>query len=274
VTAANGNPVLCVVIFASERNAIPENWVTGIDIQKVPVMEEMENNSVVASDPSNFGKGNYFPYGPTCNFLGKDLPCLPLCSPSGGITADLLVSILKYIDDHNIFVRKENGPKPLLIVDGHESRLDPSFLEYINDENHKWFVSLGVPYATSYWQVGDASEQNGQFKMEMTRAKQSLTSFKSDMAMKIGITYTDVMPLINKSWDKSFGCIQTNQKAIAERGWFPPNRNLLLHPDFKEGDETVNHNSSMLNLESINIVDGKAGSCLDKLLKYRQELEG
>jgi hypothetical protein len=34
VTAANEDPVLCVVIFASERNAIPENWVTSIDIQK------------------------------------------------------------------------------------------------------------------------------------------------------------------------------------------------------------------------------------------------
>jgi hypothetical protein len=173
--------------------------------------------------------------------------------------------------------RSENGPNPLLIVDSHDSRLDPSFLEYINDESHKWFVSLGVPYATSYWQVGDASEQNGQFKMEMTKAKRALTSFKSDKAMKVGINYTDVMPLINRSWDKSFGCVETNQKAIAERGWFPPNRNLLLHPDFQECMETSSMESSsvpLVNLENINVIDGKAGSCLDKLLQYRARIGG
>jgi hypothetical protein len=51
VTAANGNPVLFVVIFASERNEIPENWVTCIAIQKTPVMEEINNN--LSSHPIN-----------------------------------------------------------------------------------------------------------------------------------------------------------------------------------------------------------------------------
>jgi hypothetical protein len=56
VTAGNVDPVLCVVIFASERNAIPENWVTGIDIQKDTLLEEIDDKLAVASDSSNFGK--------------------------------------------------------------------------------------------------------------------------------------------------------------------------------------------------------------------------
>lgn len=53
----------------------------------------------------------------------------------------------------------------MIILDGHESRLGLPFLRYIINEDHKWFVSLVVPFATSYWQVGDSAEQNGMFKM-------------------------------------------------------------------------------------------------------------
>jgi hypothetical protein len=100
----------------------------------------MENNFVVASDLSSFRKGNYFPIGSTCSFSGKDLPCLSLCSLSEGTKADLIGSILKKIDNKNIFFQEHNCPKPLLIVDGHESQLDSPFLELLNAENRKWFV--------------------------------------------------------------------------------------------------------------------------------------
>ena len=60
----------------------------------------------------------------------------------------------------------------------------------------------GVPYATSYWQVGDSAEQNGMFKMKLGEAKRKLVSL--------------------------------NSKAIAEQGWYPPNRNLLLHKDIRK----------------------------------------
>mmetsp|Transcript_25328 Transcript_25328/g.29831 ORF Transcript_25328/g.29831 Transcript_25328/m.29831 type:complete len:179 (+) Transcript_25328:1555-2091(+) len=39
----------------------------------------------------------------------------------------------------------------------------------------------------------------------------------------------EIIPIINAAWDKSFGRVSTNKKAIAERGWWPYNRNLLLH---------------------------------------------
>ena len=39
---------------------------------------------------------------------------------------------------------------------------------------------------------------------------------------------TDIIQLINKAWVNSFGEVETNKKAIAERGFFPYNKNLLM----------------------------------------------
>jgi len=58
-----------------------------------------------------------------------------------------------------------------LLFDGHGSQFDLEFLEYINSEETKWNVTIGLPYRTSHWQVGDSTEQNGCFKMAL--AKQS-----------------------------------------------------------------------------------------------------
>jgi hypothetical protein len=132
-----------------------------------------------------------------------------------------------------------------------------------------------VPYATSYWQVGDTSKQNGRFKMEKSWATRNLASFKSDKVMKIGINYSNVMSLINKSWNFSFGIAATNQEAIADRGWYPPNRNLLLHPDFRNENHVISNNNNNQNRNelfadplSLNVIDGKSGSCLDKIIKH------
>ena len=39
----------------------------------------------------------------------------------------------------------------------------------------------------------------------------------------------DIIPLINKSRVNSFAEVESNKKSIAERGWFPYNRNILMH---------------------------------------------
>ena len=79
-----------------------------------------------------------------------------LCFGNGEITSEILVEILKFFDDADLFPHIAGGPIPVLIGDGHQSCLDPKFVEYINDEVHQWKVCLGVPYATTLWQVGDA----------------------------------------------------------------------------------------------------------------------
>ena len=63
-----------------------------------------------------------------------------------------------------------------------EVGLNFDFLEYINTCESKWYVNIGLPYGTSYWQVGDSTEQNGCFKMALSKAKQELVTKKKIMA--------------------------------------------------------------------------------------------
>ena len=63
----------------------------------------------------------------------------------------ILIKILQYFDKIDLFPRTPHGPIPILMVDGHQSHLDPGFINYINDPNHEWKVCFGVPYATVLW---------------------------------------------------------------------------------------------------------------------------
>jgi len=67
------------------------------------------------------------------------------------------------MDKLNLFYHSD-GVSSFLLLDGHGSRFELPFLEYINNEAHKWKVCIGVPYGTSYWQVGDSTEQMGSSK--------------------------------------------------------------------------------------------------------------
>ena len=65
------------------------------------------------------------------------------------------------------------GKLPFFLVDGHGSRFKLPFLEYINDEAHKWVVCIGVPYGMSMWQVGESKEKNGQYKTHLVEKKEN-----------------------------------------------------------------------------------------------------
>ena len=99
ITAANGNAVLYVVIFKSKKVVVPEAWKTGIDIRITPTTMRITNSEgeeidvVDECDIRNYGKGKYFPYGPSCEHDSKTLPCATFASESGGISADILVEI-------------------------------------------------------------------------------------------------------------------------------------------------------------------------------------
>jgi hypothetical protein len=71
----------------------------------------------------------------------------------------------------NLFPRVEGGPIPFLLLDGHGSRFQLPFMRYIEDNEHKWKVCIGVPNGTAHWQVGDSAEQNGSWKMATTHQK-------------------------------------------------------------------------------------------------------
>ena len=140
-TSASGEAVCCVIIFQGKGD-VPATWRTGVDHSVTPIL---------ALDGEfhldlNFGKGKYYPGGPTCKYNGKCVDSLVFTPESGGITAGILVKILTYFNSIDLFPRLPGGPIPFLIVDGHQTCLDPIFLEYINDNNHTWKVCLGVPY--------------------------------------------------------------------------------------------------------------------------------
>ena len=124
--------------------------------------DDQEFNDKDLNPAKNFGYGKFFPSGPVCEFNGKKVQMLAQWSEGGGITAEILTNALRYMDKHNLFPR-EDGRIPFLLLDAHHSRYDLEFLQYINDDAHKWCVCIGVPYGTHLWQVADSEEQNGSF---------------------------------------------------------------------------------------------------------------
>jgi hypothetical protein len=150
-TAANGEPLLCAIIFAAKT--LKKEWVSGFD----PFAEWIGNEDNIAE---NSGDGKAYPFGPTCTFRGKTVPCFCCNSESGSINGSLLNSMLRYIDEKHVFDRT-TGLAPFLLLDGYGSRFELEFLEYIHSDETKWVVNIGLPYGTSYWQVGDSTEQNG-----------------------------------------------------------------------------------------------------------------
>ena len=117
-------------------------------------------------------------------------------------------------------------------------------------------ICIGVPYGTALWQVGDSKGQNGSFNIAMTKAKQHPLEYKSIHTFENpSLQATVMVPLINKAWKKSFARVPKNRNAIANRGWNPLNRNLLLDPSIRATitdaeKENENDASSRIHLPS------------------------
>ena len=148
------------------------------------------------------------------------------------MTSTILTDMFRTFDELKLFDRSE-GKIPFFLLDGHGTRLETEFLEYVNNPDHQWCVCLGVPYGTSLWQIGDSKEQNGSFNIASSKAKIALLKMKDEKAMLPVINPFEAIIIIKKAWYESFGRVETNKKAIAERGWFPYNRNLLTYPDIR-----------------------------------------
>lgn len=219
-TALTGEPVMCVVIFQGARSELPLHTSQGIDI--------------FADCNDNFGKGHFIPGGPECVFRGKTVPCYTTASPHGGITGEILMDLLKFMDGLELFPRTKNGPKPVLLLDGnnsHNSQFSLAFLQYINNLNTQWFVTVGLPYGTHVWQVGDSSEHNSSFNNAFYEARDILFDEKWKTGQPPTIVKTDIIPLVNCAWERSFARRESNKKAISTRGWNPLNRGCLKDPE-------------------------------------------
>ncbi len=150
--------------------------------------------------------------------------------------------------------------------------MDPLFINYINNEGHHWKVCLGVPYATSLWQVGDSAQNNGTFKTEWYGLKDELLIWKYERGLNQVIQHHDVIPTLNRVFPIAFGRVDVDWRAIADQGWYPLNCKLVkhpgLHPEEPAGDA---YSINIPVLPDINIenVEGMSASVLDKIVWER-----
>jgi len=181
--------------------------------------------------PRNHGLDKYYPHGPTCTYNGKEIATYVTCSESGSITSKILRDIIKYLDSNLNFNHSEC--MPFLLLDGHGSCFELPFLDYMNDERTKWSVSIGVPYGTNLWQVGDSAEQNGSFKIALKKAKQYVIEQKTMFRYACKVEKHDIMGIVHRAWIDSFARKESNKQAIRDRGWAPLVYTLLDHEELK-----------------------------------------
>jgi len=222
-------------------------------------------------------KPKFYPYRPTSFLNGKEIEAYITCSESGSITSNILKDVLTYLDNKLASDRSEADP--FLLLDGHGSRFELPFLDYINNEETKWTVCIGVPYGTNLWQVGDSSQQNGAYKMALTVEKQKLLEQKAKLLMESRIDRHDAVGLVHRAWEKSFAKKDSNKRAIAERGWNPLNYNLLDHEELhRMRDNTPIENAYQLSMiegvtvpdaDDINLSSGIAKTVMDKIVDFR-----
>jgi hypothetical protein len=269
-TSGTGQPVMCAVILKSEQDVskLPYSWRYGIDVSK-HIHEDDDDQEFFRK---NCGDGQAMQGGPKCIFNGQEVHCFVACSPSASITSQLLANMLRYMDQCCLFDRRD-GNKPFLLLDGHHSRLEVPFLEYVNGDGHEWTCCLGVPYGTHLWQVADSPYLNGNFKTALTNAKRRLFEIKA--AIGKNFEPTDIMPLVSSAWQESFGVCSNGIKAIATRGWGPLNYYVLDDPllhrtnhcdstSTNNGSDT-SHQSSV-DLAHVNVSYGAGRTLLDKLM--------
>ncbi len=187
-----GEPVICAILFKSDQKVheIPINWKTGINL----IVEDTDDHSKVMAG------------GPSCTYLGKTVPCFYGTSPKASITSVMLADMLSFLDKLGLYDR--SIAHPFLLCDGHHSQMSLPFLQYANDENHKWFCCFSLSFATHVWQVGDAFALNGAFMIHLTKARCQHIANKGAPRFKP----TDIIPLVNQACPKSFG----NSKSIVK----------------------------------------------------------
>ena len=207
-TNSCGDPILRGIIFVGENLTPLERL--GIDITTKRIGD---NPWHAILDDVNYGPGKFYRSPPTCSFKGKEVSTYVTCSSKGSITSDILAEMLKQINKTGILPREPNGPTSFLLLDGHDSRLDLPFLNYINNQEKKWVVCLGLPNGMSLWQVGDASQQNECYKMCYAKRKMELIKFKQDHnVFSKNMERTDIVPIMNHAWKNGFAKIESNQR--------------------------------------------------------------
>jgi hypothetical protein len=258
-TAADGRPVMCAILIAASKLRLTD--VTGFtplstDAEDVSSagMKVLYYEIAAMKDEHSNGVDRMFPFGPTCTFNGSQVPTFIACSKNDSITSQLLTNMLSKMDDLELF-NQSSGVNPFLLCDGHGSRFEEPFLGYTPESNRPWTCCIGVPYGTPMWQVGDSTEQNGMFKVESKKAKAYTVRDKIRYGLPATLDKSDIVQIVNVAWQKSFGRVDTNNRAIAARGWGPLNYILLDHPELQETKDRVQSINGIYAKQVINGVE-------------------
>jgi hypothetical protein len=96
--SATGNPVMCAVIFKSNKHVseIPISWKLGLDITKPLHLGETLSETLALSSDAMEG-------GPTCRYNGIEVQYFFGTSPKASITSELLMSMLQFLDGLHVF---------------------------------------------------------------------------------------------------------------------------------------------------------------------------
>ena len=177
-----GRPLMCAVIIAAMKLSAVD--ITGFN----PLAEGGE---VVMNEETMGGMDKLFPCGPVCELNGKNVSTYVSCTENGSITSELLADMLQKIDDSGVYAPDK---EKVLLMDGHNSRFQLPFVEYTVETNPTWKPIFGVPYGTHIWQVGDSSEQNGTYKMQLKREKHRYICRKINEGYENGLVRSDIVP--------------------------------------------------------------------------------
>jgi hypothetical protein len=280
-TSCIGEPIHCGVILKSSKDIkdIPISWKLGIDIRKDIETGRTTYETFELNYGLDFSEDISIVGGPKCIYNGKVLPYFRSvgCSTNASITSEILAGMIASIDKQNVFDRS-TWKLPVLLLDGHQSRMKLPFLEYVNNPEHKWMVCLGVPYGTHLWQVADAPELNGCFKINLWKAKRAYLKYRALDDQRF--VMTDIIPLINMAWQGLFTRADRARKAILQRGWGPMNYCLLDHlkliklepiPEMTENIASVISPDPSITTITIN---GSTGSTDSSLLRLEVNAEG
>ena len=115
--------------------------------------------------------------------------------------------------------------------------------------------------------------------MALTVEKQNLLEKKTKLCLDTKIERHDAVGLVHRAWLKSFAKRESNQRAIAERGWNPLNYNLLDHEELHKTRDnnpvkTANELSAINGImvadpTTLNLSSGVARTMMDKIVDYK-----
>jgi hypothetical protein len=177
LTSGTGESVMCILIFAATEMDVLTCLGSEMDVLTRLVFDHQAEIPYYDKDKTleeNMGPGKALLGAPTCTFRGKEAPALVAMTKKGSMTSEILAKVLDRLDGLGVYPRPERGPIPFCLFDTHDSRLHVPFREKVNQKmfgRPMWKVCIGLPNGTSKWQVGDSKEQNGSWKMAMTRER-------------------------------------------------------------------------------------------------------